>query len=230
MLPARLLFFAATQAIVALLLVLSGKSDGWQTAAAWWPVTVVLTNLVCIILLRALFSQERLRYEDIFRFEREKVKTDLLTMLGVLLLAGPIAFLPNVLLGNWLLGSQEAALQLLLPPLPRSAVVLAALLFPITVALSELPTYFAYVMPRLEAQTGRRWLSLLFPSLFLAAQHMALPLRFDGHFLLWRLLMFMPFSLFVGLLLRWRPRLLPYVVIVHGVMDLATVLTIPTIS
>ena len=34
--------------------------------------------------------------------------------------------------------------------------------------------------------------------------------------------------LFVGVLLRWRPQLLPYMVVVHGLMDLALVLMVPT--
>jgi len=90
-----------------------------------------------------------------------------------------------------------------------------------------LPTYFAYCLPRLEAQTGR-WSAVLLASFFLAAQHCTLPLIWDGRFLTWRLLMFIPFALFVGLLLRWRPQLLPYMVVVHGLMDLALVLMVPT--
>lgn len=31
--------------------------------------------------------------------------------------------------------------------------------------------------------------------------------------------MFLPFALAVGFLLRWRPRLLPYLAIVHILMD-----------
>lgn len=71
-------------------------------------------------------------------------------------------------------------------------------------------------------------LAMVLASLFLAAQHATLPLLFDGRFILWRLLMFIPFALFVGLLLRWRPQLLPYLAVVHGLLDMATVLMIPT--
>lgn len=196
-------------------------------AAAWWPVTAVLANLVCIWLLHSLYRQEGARYLDIFRIQRQTIKKDLLILLGALLLTGPIAFLPNILTATWLFGAQEVALEMFLQPIPVWGIVLAAILFPITIALSELPTYFVYCMPRLEAQTGRCWLAVLLPSLFLAAQHAALPLLFDGRFIIWRLLMFIPFALFVGLL-RWRPQLLPYLVVVHGLMDMATVLMIPT--
>jgi hypothetical protein len=156
------------------------------------------------------------------------MKKDLLILLATLIIAGPIAFLPNVLTATWLFGKQQAALELLLQPLPVWGLIIAVIVFPVTIALAELPTYFAYCMPWLEAQTGRRWLAVLLPSLFLAVQHCTLPLIFDGRFIAWRLLMYMPFALFVGLLLRRRPQLLPYLVVVHGLMDMAAALMIPT--
>jgi hypothetical protein len=227
MLPARLVLFAFWQMMVAIGLVLLGVSDAWQTSAAWWPVTAVLANLACLGLLHTFYRQEGARYWDVFRIQRQTMKKDLLILLGALILTGPIAFLPNILLANWLFGTQQAALDLFLRPLPLWAIILAAVLFPVTVALTELPTYFAYCMPRLEAQTGR-WSAVLLSSFFLAAQHCTLPLIWDGRFITWRLLMFIPFALFVGLLLRWRPQLLPYLVVVHGLMDLALVLMVPT--
>ena len=228
MLPARLVLFAFWQMVIAIVLALLGASHAWVAAAAWWPVTAVLANLVCIWLLRTLYLREGARYWDIFRIQRQTMKKDLLILLATLIIAGPIAFLPNVLTATWLFGKQQAALELLLQPLPVWGLIIAVIVFPVTIALAELPTYFAYCMPRLEAQTGRRWLAVLLPSLFLAVQHCTLPLIFDGRFIAWRLLMYMPFALFVGLLLRRRPQLLPYLVVVHGLMDMAAALMIPT--
>jgi hypothetical protein len=79
----------------------------------------------------------------------------------------------------------------------------------------------AYVMPRLEAQTGRRWLAVVLPAFFLGAQHVAAPLILNGRFVAWRVLMFMPFAFLVALAMRWRPRLLPYLAVVHVLMDLS---------
>jgi hypothetical protein len=228
MLPARLVLFAFLQMILAIVLVLRRVSGAWMASAAWWPVTAVLANLICIGLLVALYRQEGLRYWDIFRIQRRTMKKDLLILLGTLILAGPIAFLPNVLTATWLFGKQQAALDMFLQPLPLWGMAIAVIAFPVTIALAELPTYFAYCMPRLEVQTGRHWLAVLLPALFLAAQHCTLPLLGDGRFITWRLLMFLPFALFVGLLLRWWPQLLPYLVVVHGLMDMAAVLMIPT--
>jgi hypothetical protein len=42
-----------------------------------------------------------------------------------------------------------------------------------------------------------------------------------GRFIAWRLVMFMPFAFLVALVMRWRPRLLPYLAIVHALMDIS---------
>jgi len=227
MLPARLVLFGFWQFIIAVLLRLLGTADPWLASAAWWPLSAFLANLICIGWLDRLYRWEGLRFWDIFRIQRQTMKQDLLIVLGAFILAGPIAFLPNILAATWLFGEQQDALDLFMQPLPSWGFVLGLVLFPMTMALAELPTYFAYCMPRLETQTGRRWLAVLLPALFLALQHCTLPLIFDGRFIAWRLLMYLPFAIFIGLLLRWRPQLLPYLVVEHFLLDMATAFMIP---
>ena len=60
----------------------------------------------------------------------------------------------------------------------------------------------------------------------LAVQHAPMPLLFDARFIVWRLFMFVPFALFVGLVLRWRPRLLPFLIVIHGLMDMSLMLMV----
>jgi len=229
MLVIRSLLFLAWQALIALIYFLIGSSQAWEASAAWWTVTAMLTNLVCIWLLVRLFRDEGLRYWDLFRFQRETIKGDLLVMLLVMVVSAPVAALPNVLLAQSLFGSAEAVMPLFFRPLPLWAILPTLVLFPLTIALAELPTYFGYVMPRLEKQVGLG-LGVLLPALGLAFQHVTLPLVFDGGFMLWRLLMFIPFALLVAIVLRWRPRLLPYLVIFHGLMDLYAAWTVLSVS
>jgi hypothetical protein len=57
-----------------------------------------------------------------------------------------------------------------------------------------------------------------------------MPLIFDGRFILWRALMFLPFALAVGLALNWRPRLMPYLMAGHALIDLSTVIILIQLS
>jgi hypothetical protein len=42
--------------------------------------------------------------------------------------------------------------------------------------------------------------------------------------MLWRLGMYLPFALFAGLMIKFRPTLLPYYMIVHALMDVSAVM------
>ena len=69
------------------------------------------------------------------------------------------------------------------------------------------------------------WLALVLASLGLSAQHMTLPLILDSRFILWRALMFLPFAVYLALLLKFRPRLLPYLMVSHFLIDLLALST-----
>jgi hypothetical protein len=215
----RTILFLSFQTLIAAGLLLAGAEEPWFASSAWWMLAVSLANLVTLGLLTRLYRSEGRRYWEIFRLERAQLGKDLLATLGVLLLSLPVAFLPNILLAGWLFENPAEAQSLLMRPLPAWAVWMSLLLFPITQALAEIPAYFSYSMPRLEIQTGRRWLALAWPALGLAVQHAAAPLIFDLRFIAWRALMFLPFAFLVGIVMRWRPRLLPYLAVIHFLLD-----------
>ena len=145
----------------------------------------------------------------------------MLALLGVLLVAAPVAQLPNLALATALFGDAQGALALLVQPLPPWAAVAVLVFFPVTTALAELPTYYADALPRLEARGLGRLQALGVAAFFHAAQHVTLPLLFDARFLTWRLLIFLPFALVIGGAIRKRPSLLPWLMAVHGLLDVS---------
>lgn len=182
---------------------------------------MAVTNLICVVFTIRLFELEGRRFWDIFRIQKKHIKGDLLALLGITLIMGPIGFLPNIWLGNLLFDEPQTSLDLLVRPLPMWAAVAGMVLFPLTQGPAEIPTYFSYVMPRFEKQGMRSWMAISLPALFLGFQHCAVPLLFDARFYTWRSLMFVPFAFLVGIVMHWRPRLLPYLAFIHVLMDLS---------
>jgi hypothetical protein len=219
MLFSRVSFFIGFQALFVLGFWLAGSATAWDASAAWWPFTVTLTNGVCLLAMIGLFRSEGGNYWNIFRFRRETLKGDLLWLFATLVLLVPVSFLPNIMIANGLFGNAQLALDVLVRPLPLWAAYAGLVLFPVTQGLAELATYFAYVMPRLESQGMPRWQAVVLPSLILGLQHIAVPLLFDTRFIIWRAFMFMPFAFLVGIVLRWRPSLLPYLAVIHVLLD-----------
>jgi hypothetical protein len=221
MLFSRLTLFACVQAVFALGFTLAGSKNAWETSANWWPFVVFITNLICLALLVRIFRAEGKRYWEIFRFQREHVKRDLLTLLVITIITAPVSILPNTLLGGWLFGDSNATLALFVRPLPYWAVYTLIIIFPLTNGITELATYFGYIMPRLKLNGLRPWLAITIPALMLGFQHISMPLLFDIRFILWRGLMYIPFAFLTGIVINWRPRMLPYLAIVHVLMNIS---------
>lgn len=222
MLLSRSLLFLLFQALIALIFFAASHPSAWDESARWWTLIVSLANIVSIYLLMRLYKAEGKRFFDLFKFSRAEWKKDLLWFILFSIIAMPFIAAPREPLAKAIFGDAMIATNMLFGPIPTWAFVLS-FLFPLTIAFAELPTYFAYVMPRLSQQING-WLAWLIASFFLAAQHMFLPLILDGGYLLWRFGMFLPFALLMGLALKLRPTLLPYFVIVHALLDISTVL------
>lgn len=223
MLFSRSALFLIFQAFIALILFTAGTKSAWNESARWWAFVVSLANFTSLYFLVRLFKSEGKNFWDILRFNRETWKKDLLWLLGFTVIGGPIAALPREPLAAAIFGDSMVATNMMFQPLPTWAFILS-FIFPLTIWFSELPTYFGYCMPRLEAQLKNGWFAWIIASLFLAAQHMFLPFILNSGYLLWRFGMFLPFALVTGLVLKFRPSLLPYFVLVHALMDITTVL------
>jgi membrane protease YdiL (CAAX protease family) len=222
MLISRSVLFLLFQGLIALTLRASGTQPAWDESARYWTFLPTLANVVTLILLINLFKAEGKRFWDILRFSRETWKKDLLWFIGFSIIAMPMVAAPRVPLATAIFGDATIADNMLFRPIPTWAFVLS-FLFPLTMWFSELPLYFGYSMPRLSNQING-WIAWLIASFFLAAQHMFLPTILNGGYFLWRFGMFLPFALFTGLALKFRPALLPYFVIVHSLLDVTTVL------
>jgi membrane protease YdiL (CAAX protease family) len=226
MLVTRTILFALTQSLIAGVFLLRGEPNPWQASVAWWPISAIVTNFICLALLVWLMRREGKGLSYLYNYERGRLGRDLLMGLAFIFVAFPFAYLG--LTGSTLL-LYGGTMPDFFFPLPVWAALLTLLLFAPTVALAELPTYLGYSMPRIEALTGRTWLALLLVVFWLAAQHAALPLIFEWKFVLWRFLAFIPLALVVGLIYLRTRRLIPLMV-AHGLIDASLGWTVWSIS
>ena len=222
MLVSRMVLFFLFQALIAGILILFGNPDGWHESPRWWSFVATLTNLASFGLLTWCMHKEGKKYFDLLRFSHGTWKKDVLWLIGLSVIGLPVAAAPMNTLAAAIFGDPMVPIHMMFRPLPTWALALS-FLFPLTIAFAELPTYFGYCMPRLAKQLNNPWAAWLLASLALAAQHMFLPFIPDGRYLLWRMGMYLPFALFAGLVLKFRPQLLPYFVVIHALMDISTV-------
>ena len=222
MLFMRFALFAFFQCLLAFLFFVLKINDAWYTSQGWWIISALLTNIVTFIILKKYFNYQGIRYFDNFKFIKKDWWKDVVILIGILLITFPITTFPNIYLAQLLYGSTDVTFNLFFRSIPFWLIVIG-FFWAITQGIVELPFYFAYLMPQLEKRLNNGWKAWILASFFLAFQHIALPLILDYRFMLWRLGMFFLFAFFVGLCFKLRPRLFPYLMIIHALMDIGAV-------
>jgi len=224
-LPLRTVLFALIQALLAGFFLLTGDDHSWSASIRWWPVYLILANLITFLVLRGLARREGLSYADLWRnagasqgWNRRAVLNWLAIFLGSAA-AGGLGFIGAALL---LYGGQMPEF---VSPLPMWAAWLSLLVMPASIALVETPAYFGYAMPRLEALIGRRWAPLLLAAFFLALQHCTLPLIFDLRFIVFRFAQMILLALYLAVIYQRTRRLAP-IMALHYLADLQLGITV----
>jgi hypothetical protein len=218
----RLFLFAVFQAIIAIFI------SSWIDSEKFWLLTATLTNVVSIVILKVLLKKEGKKYLTLFRFSKKQRGKDFMIFLVPALICLPVILIPSLSLSQWLWGNTAYYHQVLFRQIPKEIIYFLLLVFPITAALAEIPTYFGYIMPRLKDRLRLNWVAFVLPVIFLSVQNCALPLVFDAKFILFRGLMYLPYALLLGIFLFKRSSLLPYVSILYGMIYLLPVIMLLT--
>jgi len=205
--------------LLAFIFQLTGSKSAIAESAAWWLWFVTIANLVCIMLMVHFGRKEGVRLQEIFFLNRSSWKGDLLWFLLATAVTAVIALPPGTFLAQVLWGDPNYPNNMLFQPLPIIATYPLFALMPITQALAELPIYWGYVAPRLRASMMNRWLVIGIVGFVLSVQHMFFAFQLDLRYNLWLSLKFLPFAFWTGFVIDRRPTTLPYLVVVHFLLD-----------
>ena len=220
----RLFLFVFFQIVIAVFF------TSWERSLKYWALTATLTNIVSIAFLIAFFRQENISYFSIFRFQKAKLKGDLIMFLILFFISVPSAILPSLALSILLWGNTEYYHQVLFQPLNYQLVYFLLFAYPITTGMAELATYFGYIMPRLKMYMKSKLIVIALPILAFSIQHCTLPLVLELKFIFFRGFMYLPFALIYGIALYKRPSLLPWLAILHLLIYILPMLMLLTIS
>ena len=222
-LPGRLVAALVAQAIAAAVFTLQGSLNSWQDAAAWWPVYSTITDVLCLAGLFFLTRREGMTIVDLFGVSSLKAALRQLAWIPPYM----IAVLPTVAVASVV---TQAFYASPVPPivtivdLPISAAVYARIAWPLLWVVTEELVYIGFLLPRMEAFTGKTSLAIVVVLFFWGLQHVAIPFIPDGTYLAWRLISATAaIAGFPVVFVLWGRRLIPLIVI-HYIADLTTVL------
>jgi len=216
MLFARSAFAVAAQGLVAIIYAAQGSIAPWREAGAWLPVYATLIDGGCLGMLWWLARREGIRLRDLIGFDRQRLGRDLL--FGIVLIPPSLLL---ILAGNfassWLVYGNLTAPDIFghLPLLPT---LYGIFVFPLLWGITEQTTYNGYLLPRLQVLSGSTGFAVAIVAFSWSFQHVVLPLTFDPHFMLYRMLSPLLFSTFIAIVYLRMRRIVPLAT-AHWLMD-----------
>jgi membrane protease YdiL (CAAX protease family) len=188
----------------------------WGDAVPWLPVYGSLIDIGCLCFLWLLARREGIALSDLICFDRKRFGRDVL--LGIALIVPSLLLILTGNLASNLLVYGKLGMPQIFEPLPLWATLYGVLVFPLLWGITEQTTYNGYVLPRIQALSGSTGFAVAAVALVWAFQHAVMPLKFDAHFIAYRLLSPIPFSIFVTLVYLRMRRIVPLAT-AHWLMD-----------
>ncbi len=220
---ARSVLWLTLQGLLALVLLARHHPAPFRTAGNWWMLYGTLSDVCCLVGLRYFTRRERIRPRDLIGPIRMRYGHDLFIGLGILVLSYPLLIVGGHLASALVYGSMaKVPMEFVLQrhALPLWATVYTLTVWWIVQSATEEATYQGYVLPRLQALTGRTWIAVAIVGFWWAGQHCMVPFVADWHYVAYRFLMFLPLVVvWMPLYLRMR-RLAPFI-FAHWPMDFA---------
>ena len=219
----RSLMWLTLQALLASIFLALHRPDPWRSAGQWWIVYCTLGDLGCLAGMKYFTSKEGIRLRDLIGPIRMRWGRDVFFGLGLLVLSFPL-FIAGGSLAAWVSYGSMAKVPMELVwqrhTLPLWATVYSLTVWWIVNSATEEMTYQGYVLPRLEARTGRTWIAVSVVGFWWALQHCMIPFIPDWRYLVYRFFMMIP-VLVLMMFTYLRIRRLSPLILVHWPMDLA---------
>ena len=218
-----LLLFLAHLITAGVFTVLGDKAP-FHTAGPYWSVYGTLTDIGCLLLLHVGVRKEGIRLIDLICFDKKRLLKDIFFGIGIGVAGGLIMMLLSSKLAGII---AYGTLTPVFPEgsftrqLPLWAVLYGRSIWLIIWSPTEELIYNGYSLPRLQAALGSKWKALLLVSFSFSLMHCFLPIINLQH-ALYMFIMFVPLTLFLGLMYMRFKRLTPLIV-GHWLMDMGNV-------
>lgn len=220
--PARTVLWLTFQCLLALIFAALHRPTPFREAGQWWIIYGTLVDMCCLLGMWHFTRREGIRLRDLIGPIKMRYGRDLWFGLGLLILSYPF-FYGGGHLAAWLVyGSiAKAPMAFLMQrhTLPMWAMVYSLAVWWVIQSATEEMTYNGYVLPRLQALTGRTWVAIVITGFWFTAQHCMFPFIPDWRYIEFHFLLFLPWiPLWMLFYLRIR-RLAPFI-LAHWPMDI----------
>lgn len=242
-LPMRALLCLALQALTALLVTALGSSIGaWRASAELWPLFGTVANLLTIRILMGMVRREGITVRQLWardvagerrgtdREEDDSRGGDLSIAITATLVGVIFVVVVHFGLSALLFDSAARPFEYLQIQGPAPLRWGMGLLYAVTGAFAVYPLFMGFAVPRLAAISGVAGAAYFLGALWIGAHHITLPFIAEWQYLVWRLFLFLPLSIFLFATVVRRPGTLRYLMVAFVFIHVVLLVLIETMG
>lgn len=182
----------------------------------WWSIVATIVNIITILLLLFVSKKMNISYSKLINYEKGKTKIKQVIIISLIVLW--IGTLGMYLAGFICYGKFPYAAPMMIAPIPLILAILNCVILPITVPFAEDGLYLGCGVNQIK----NKHLAIFIPAFFYALQHSFIPTLFDGKYIIYRFLSFLPLTIILCWYYKKKKNPLP-IMVGHALIEIASV-------
>ena len=194
-------------------------NKGLNDITNWWSIVATISNIITIIILILVTKKLNISYTKLINYEKGKTKIkEVIIMTLIVLVFASIGMNISGLICYKVI---PYLAPMMIAPIPLILAIINFILLPLTVSFAEDGLYLGCGVNSFK----NKYLAILVPAFFYALQHSFIPVLFDGKYIIYRFLCFLPLTIIFCVYYYKKKNPVP-IMIGHTVVEIASVVMI----
>ena len=185
----------------------------------WWSIVATIVNLVTIIILVLVCKKMNISYSKLINYEKGKTKAKEVIVMTLIVLV--FASVGMNMAGLICYGVFPYLAPMMAGPISLILAIINFILLPLTVSFAEDGLYLGCGVNSFK----NKYMAIFIPAFFYAIQHSFIPTLFDGKYIIYRFLSFLPLTIVFCLYYSKKKNPVP-IMIGHTIVEIASVVLI----
>ena len=185
----------------------------------WWSIVATIVNIITILILILVTKKIKSNYWKLINYEKGKTKFKQIAIMSIIVLL--VGTSGMYLAGLICYGKIPYSPPMMIQPIPMILAIINVIALPLTVPFAEDGLYLGCGVNQIK----NKYLAILIPAFFYALQHSFIPTLFDGKFIIYRFLSFLPLTIILCWQYYKKKNPLP-IMIGHALIEVASVMLI----
>ena len=218
----KLKYLLPIRAIIFILIFIIGSyitKNELSDISNWWSIVATIVNIVTILLLVFISKKMNISYSKLINYEKGKTKIKQVIIISLIVLF--VGTFGMYLSGFICYGKFPYAAPMMIAPIPLVLAIINFIILPLTVSFAEDGLYLGCGVNSFK----NKYMAILIPAFFYALQHSFIPTLFDGKFIIYRFLSFLPLTIILCWYYYKKKNPVP-IMIGHALIEIASVVMI----